>query len=63
MFPLPPWPGSGCLEATSRTDGQMDKQNCPPVFYRISSPIGSAALPIFSFSATAYGRVRVPLTS
>ena len=43
-------------------DGRMDgRTEFPPVFYRTSSPIGSAALPTSSFSTTAYGRARVPL--
>ena len=34
-------------------DGWVDRWNFLPVFYRTSSPIGSAALPTSSFSTTA----------
>ena len=64
---------SGYLEACSgplkdariniRMNGWMYKQNFSPMFYRTSPPIRSAALPISSFSTTAHGWTKVPLTS
>ena len=63
---------SRLAQTTSRRERQMDGwkdgqtdgwTEFPPVFYRTSSSIGSAARPTFSFSTTANGRARVPLTS
>ena len=41
-----------------RTDGWMDRRNFSPVFYRISSPIGSAALPTPSLCDTLLGATK-----
>ena len=57
--------GFGYLQAGPErwTNGWTDRQNFPSLFYRTSCPIVSAALHTPSLCTTAYGGVRVPLTS